>query len=86
MPTPSAPRNELPDRHGGAGSAPAQVTAWRQPVVWLGAVIFLASLIGCVVTIVLASHHDDPMLGTGVEYLMKVPLDRLPADPAPSPR
>ena len=59
MPPPSAPRNELPDRQD-TGSAPAQVTAWRQPVVWLGAAIFLASLIGCIVTIVLASHHDDP--------------------------
>ena len=56
------------------------MTAWRQPVVWLGAAIFLASLIGCIVMIVLASRHDDPALDTGGEYLMKVPVERLPAD------
>ena len=30
-----------------------------KPVLWLGALIFLASLIGCIVTIVLASRHAD---------------------------
>jgi hypothetical protein len=62
------------------------MTAWRQPVVWLGAAIFLASLIGCVLTIMLASRHDDPALGHGVEYLMKVPVERLPAHVGPEPR
>ena len=62
------------------------MTAWRQPVVWLGAGIFLASLIGCILTIVLASRHDDPALGQGVQYLMKVPLERVPAPALPEPR
>jgi hypothetical protein len=61
------------------------MSAWRQPVVWLGAAIFLASLIGCVLTILLASRHDDPALGHGV-HLMKVPVDRLPADSGSRPR
>jgi hypothetical protein len=86
MPTRPALRNEPPDRQGGAGGPPTRMTAWRQPVVWLGAAIFVASLIGCVLTILLASRHDDPALGQGVEYLMKVPVERLPADPAPRPR
>ncbi len=85
MPTPSARRNESPERQVPTVT-PASRTAWRQPVVWLGAFIFLASLIGCILTIVLASRHDDPALGQGVEYLMKVPLDRVPASAAPQAR
>ena len=85
MPTPSARRDELPGRQApGVSAAPR--TAWRQPVVWLGVVIFLASLIGCILTIVLASRHDDPALGHGVEYLMKVPLERVPAPVVPERR
>ena len=57
------------------------MTAWRQPVVWLGAAVFLASLIGCVVIIVLAGRHDDPQAGAGVEHLLKMPVDRVPAEP-----
>ena len=35
--------------------------AWfRQPVLWLGASIFAATLAGCVVMIVLAWHYPDP--------------------------
>ena len=35
--------------------------AWfRQPVLWLGAAIFVATLAGCVVMIVLASRYPDP--------------------------
>jgi len=40
--------------------APATADAWyRQPVLWLGAVIFAASLAGCIWTIVLGSRHAD---------------------------
>ena len=85
MPTPSARRNESPG-HPAPGVSTARRTAWRQPVVWLGAVIFLSSLIGCILTIVLASRHDDPALGQGVEYLMKVPLERVPAPAVPDRR
>lgn len=84
MPTRSARLDDDRERQE-ADQAGRPVTAWRQPVVWLGAVIFLASLIGCIVTIVLASRHDDPMAGAGADYLMKVPLNRLPVDPAPAP-
>lgn len=32
---------------------------FRQPVLWLGALIFAASLAGCIVTIVLAWRYAD---------------------------
>lgn len=39
--------------------------AWhRQPVLWLGIVIFVASLAGCVWMIVLGVHHADTSLDT----------------------
>jgi len=39
--------------------------AWyRQPVVWLGAVIFAASLGGCIWMIVLGARHGDATLDT----------------------
>jgi hypothetical protein len=59
-------------------------SAWRQPVVWLAAAIFLASIIGCIVIIVLATGHDESPAGSATEYLMKVPINRLPVDP-PAP-
>jgi hypothetical protein len=49
--------------------------AWfRQPVVWLGAVILVASVIGCVATIVLAWRHADTPVETTGGNVMKVPL------------
>lgn len=40
-------------------------SAWyRQPVLWLGIVIFVASLAGCVWMIVLGMHHADTPLET----------------------
>jgi hypothetical protein len=61
------------------------MSAWRQPVVWLGLAIFVASIIGCIAIIMLAVRHDDPAAGGGVEHLMKMPINRLPANPAPIP-
>lgn len=41
-------------------ATPDTAGAWyRQPVLWLGAVIFAASLAGCIWTIVLGSRHAD---------------------------
>lgn len=59
-------------------------SAWRQPVVWLAAAIFIASILGCVVIIVLATGHDESPAGSATEYLMKVPINRLPVDPPAS--
>lgn len=47
-------------QHKPPAEASAQADAWyRQPVLWLGAVIFAASLAGCIWTIVLGSRHAD---------------------------
>jgi hypothetical protein len=37
---------------------------FRQPVLWLCALIFAASLLGCITTIVLAWRHADVPVGT----------------------
>ncbi|MGN2247053.1 hypothetical protein ACFWZ3_10210 [Frateuria sp. GZRR35] len=47
-------------QHKRPAEASAAADAWyRQPVLWLGAVIFAASLAGCIWTIVLGSRHAD---------------------------
>jgi hypothetical protein len=59
------------------------LSAWyRQPVLWLGALLFGASLGGCVLMIVLGARNADEALPTAGE-IMKKPLAR-PAPPAPS--
>lgn len=48
--------------------------AWfRQPVLWLGAVILAASLFACVVTIVLAMRHADSPIETAGGSVIKIP-------------
>jgi hypothetical protein len=44
--------------------APARTAWYRQPILWLGAVLFVASLAGCVWMIVLGMHHADTPLET----------------------
>jgi len=53
---------------------------WRQPVVWLGVALFVASLAGCVLMIVLAMRHPDPSPPEGGTVIMKMPVNRIPAD------
>ena len=56
--TPSRARNDDVSTERGGGK-------WfRQPVLWLGALIFAASLLGCIATIVLAWRHADVPVGT----------------------
>ncbi|HET8943062.1 MAG TPA: hypothetical protein VFN13_13860 [Rudaea sp.] len=57
--------------------------AWyRQPIVWLGTIVFAASIAGCVWLIVVAQRNaDPPIAGTGMQVL-KMPLSRPPADRA----
>jgi hypothetical protein len=53
--------------------------AWfRQPVAWLGAAILVASIAGCIVTIVLAVRHADTPIETGSGDVLKVPLRHSP--------
>jgi hypothetical protein len=49
-------------------------------VVWLGGAIFLASLAGCVLMIVLSATAADPPVPTPRGEILKVPLARLPPD------
>ena len=56
---------------------------WRQPVVWLGAAILLASLAGCIVMLMLAARHADaPLPKAGLEIL-RVPVARPPSGAEP---
>jgi len=58
-------------------SAESRRSAWyRQPVLWLGAVLFAASLAGCVWMIVLGARHADEPLETGATEILKMPLAR----------
>ncbi len=60
----------------------ARQDAWyRQPVLWLGALLFVASLGGCVLMIVLGARHADPPVPTTGGEVFRVPLAK-PAAPA----
>lgn len=52
-----------------------RVIPWyRLPILWLGALIFTASVAGCVLMIVLGSRHaDEPIPEAGIT-LLKMPL------------
>ncbi len=65
--------------------ADASRACWyRQPVLWLGALLFAASLAGCVWMIVLGARHDDPPVAVAGGSVFKVPL-AAPAAPPPTP-
>lgn len=49
------------------------------PLIWLAAAIFVASIAGCIVMIVLAERHADVEVATGGAAIFKVPLERAPA-------
>ena len=64
------------------GAAPGSLKGpWRQPVVWVGAGILSASLIGCVLMITLALRQSDgrvpPQAGT--PPILRMPVERTPA-------
>jgi len=49
---------------------------WRQPVVWLALLVFVASIAGCIVTIVIAMQAADPAETVTHERLFRVPVSR----------
>lgn len=51
---------------------------YRLPVVWLGAIIFFASLAGCISMVVLASRYPDEPLPLSSDQLLKMPAARNP--------
>jgi hypothetical protein len=74
----SSPRGYTPNRarHDDVNTERGGGKWFRQPVVWLGALIFVASLIGCIVTIVLAARDADAPVATTGATVMKVPSSR----------
>ena len=74
MPRSSPPGSTLDRvRHGDVNTARGGARWFRQPVLWLGALIFLVSLVACLVTIVLAWRHADAPVETVGPRVMKVP-------------
>jgi hypothetical protein len=62
----------------------AAAAAWyRQPVLWLGAAIFAASLAGCVWLIVLGARHADAPVDTATPHAVLGVPTHAPARPAP---
>ncbi len=58
---------------------------YQQPIAWLGIVIFVASLAGCVHLIVLAATHEDPPIPTADKDIsFRIPATRDPPE-APTP-
>lgn len=63
--------------------------AWyRQPILWLGALIFAASVAGCVLMIVLGARYADESVPVDSTTLLKMPLERpvAPVDPPRTPQ
>jgi hypothetical protein len=84
MPTACARASDATGRVTASGAG-KPMSAWRQPVVWLGLAVFVASMIGCIAIIVLAVRHDGSAPAGGVEHLMKMPINRLPVAPGAGP-
>jgi hypothetical protein len=51
-------------------------------ILWLGAVLFAASLLGCLLTIVLAVRNADPALEVGGDSLLDVPAAHAVREPS----
>lgn len=83
-------RIPMPAGDHDVNSAAHARNAWyRQPVLWLGALIFVASLAGCVWMVVLASLHTDALVETAGTSVLTMPLARAPlpqVPPAGQPR
>jgi hypothetical protein len=56
---------------------------YRQPVLWLGALVFAGSLAGCVWMIVLGARHADTPLDTA-QQVFGVPVSAHSTAPAPT--
>lgn len=52
---------------------------YRVPVAWLGVLIFVASLAGCVWIIVVSVQHRDEALPVSVHSVLGVPAQQRPA-------
>ena len=81
LPSLSARRDEAGRRADPAGRLRGAPGPWRQPVVWLGVAVMLASFAGCLFMILLALRQPDEPPPAGVDHIMKMPVERMPADP-----
>ena len=74
MPRSSPPGSTVDrTRHDDVNPARDGAKWFTQPVAWLGALIFLGSLLACIAMIVLASHHADAPVETIGPTVLKVP-------------
>jgi hypothetical protein len=66
--------------HAGASAPPMQDRDrwYRMPIVWLAAAVALATLGGCIVTIVLSLGDADKELASGSERLLGVATRQAP--------
>lgn len=61
-------------------SAAASSSRWyRQPVLWLGALLLAASIAGCILLIAAASRYPDEPVPAQEDRLLKMPLESGPA-------
>lgn len=65
-------------------SQPGRVAWYRLPVVWLGVLVFAASLAGCVWIIVVSVQYRDEALPVSPHAVMGVPVHAHPARPSSS--
>ncbi|HEY9111679.1 MAG TPA: hypothetical protein VIM92_07900 [Rhodanobacteraceae bacterium] len=65
-------------------SPPERVVWYRLPVVWLGVLVFAASMAGCVWIIVASMQYRDEPIPVNTHSVMGVPAHPHAA-PAPSP-
>jgi hypothetical protein len=50
----------------------------RQPILWLGAAILIACIVGCIGMVVLAERYPDEPLPVSNDQLLKMPAARTP--------
>jgi hypothetical protein len=51
---------------------------YRQPIVWLGATILIACIVGCISMVVLAGRYPDEPIQVGGDQLLQMPAARTP--------
>jgi hypothetical protein len=76
--------SQAPHRRPSLTACDGPAVAWyRLPILWLGAIIFSASVAGCVLMILLGSRHADESLPDAGMTLLKMPLG--PSAPSRDP-
>ena len=68
-------------KSGSNAEASAAAGRWyRQPLVWLGGLIFAALLAGTAVTVIVAKPFADQALPVGTVRVLATPIDRAAVD------